>query len=180
MPSFLERELSASDAKYKFIAIHEPVIPVTERCWHTLRNNPEKREKLLEVIALNKAVVLCAHLHRYSVVRRDSRLGPIVQVMVNSVIRDRNVQQPPKVITKYGPSLAENVPGWQPETPEARTAMLAEEAKFVTFYKQVEMPGYALIRIDDKTSTVKMDYFSAFGEKPFDTIDLTGLLSGIQ
>ena len=30
MVAFLERELSGSDAKYKFVAIHEPVIPVTE------------------------------------------------------------------------------------------------------------------------------------------------------
>jgi hypothetical protein len=89
MVAFLERELSVSDAKYKFVAIHEPVIPVTERCWHTLRNDPLKREKLLEVIARNKAIVLCGHLHRYSVVRRETKWGPIVQVMVISVIKDR-------------------------------------------------------------------------------------------
>jgi hypothetical protein len=176
MVSFLEKELSASNAKYKFIAIHEPVIPVTERCWHTLRNDPEKREKLLEVIARNKAIVLCGHLHRYSVVCRKTLFGPVVQVMVNSVIRDRNMLSPLKVITGYGPSLAENVPDWQPETLEARKAMLAEEAKYVTFYKQADLPGYAVISIHDKKGTVFMDYYAAFGEKPIDTIDLTKLL----
>ena len=57
MLAFLEGELSESNAKYKFVAIHEPVIPVTERCWHTLRWDPEKREKLLEIIAGHKAIV---------------------------------------------------------------------------------------------------------------------------
>lgn len=174
--AFLEHELSGSDAKYKFVSIHEPVIPVTERCWHILRNEPLKREKLLEVIAKNKAIVLCGHLHRYSVVRRETKFGPIVQVMVISVIKDRKYQKPVKVITEYGPSLAENVPEWQPETLEARKAMLAEEAKYVTNYKQTDLPGYAIINIDDKNENIQLKYFAAFAEKPYDVIDLTKLL----
>jgi hypothetical protein len=175
MVSFLEKELAASKAKYKFIAIHEPVIPVTERCWHTLRNDPGKRGKLLELIARNKAIVLCAHLHRYSVVRRETPYGPVVQVMVNSVIRDRKQLKPFKVITDYGPSLADNVPGWQPETLKTRKAMLLDEAKYVTFYKQTDLPGYAVIRIDDKRGLVMMDYYAAFSKKPFDTLNLSKL-----
>ena len=176
MTAFLDRELSGSDAKYKFIAIHEPVIPVTERCWHSLRNDPLKREKLLEVIARNKAIVLCAHLHRYSVVRRVTQYGPIVQVMVNSVIKDRNYQKPTNLITEYGPSLAVNVPDWQPETLDARKAMLSDEAKYVTYYKQTDLPGYAMIKIDEKEGSVLLEYYAAFADKPYDRIDLTTLL----
>lgn len=176
MTDFLESELSASNAKYKFIAIHEPVIPVTERCWHTLRKDEKKREKLLEVIAKNNAVVLCGHLHRYSVVRRDTKFGPVVQVMVISVIKDRNYQQPTKVITEYGPSLAENVPDWQPETLDDRKQMLAEEAKYVSYYKQTDLPGYAVINIDEKEDKIILEYYAAFGEKPYDTINLKKLL----
>lgn len=174
--TFLERELSKSGAKYKFISIHEPVIPVTERCWHTLRNNQEQREKLLEVIAKYQAIVLCGHLHRYSVVRRNTPYGPIVQVMTISVIKDRNYVSPTKLITQYGPSLAENVPDWQPETLETRKAMLAEEAKYVTYYKQTDLPGYAVINIDEKKETIIMEYYAAFAEKPYDRIDLTRML----
>jgi 3',5'-cyclic AMP phosphodiesterase CpdA len=176
MIAFLERELSTSNAKFKFIAIHEPVIPVTERCWHTLRNDNEKREKLLKVIAKNKAIVLCGHLHRYSVVRRNTQYGPIVQVMVNSVIRDRNYQKPTKVITEYGPSLAENVPDWQPESLETRKALLSEEAKYVSYYKQTDLPGYAIINIDEKKGSVMLEYYAGFAEKPYDRVDLTQLL----
>jgi hypothetical protein len=137
MVKFLEGELTSSNAKFKFVAIHEPVIPVTERCWHTLRRDPEQRAKLLEVIARNKAIVLCAHLHRYSVVRRDTNYGPIVQVMAVSVISDRDYLKPHNLITEYGPSLAVNVPDWEPGTMEARKAILAEEAEFVTFSARI-------------------------------------------
>jgi len=177
MVAFLAHELAESDAKYKFVAIHEPAIPVTERCWHPLRNDPGKREKLLEVIARHKAIVLCAHLHRYSVVRRDTPFGPVVQVIVVSVVKDRHELNPLKVITVYGPSLAGNVPAWQPETLEARKTMLADEAKFVTFYKQTDLPGYAMIRIDGKQDVVRMDYYAVFGEKPYNSVNLTKLLT---
>jgi len=95
---------------------------------------------------------------------------------VISVVKDRNYQKPKSIITKYGPSLAENVPDWQPESLEARKAMLAEEAKYVTYYKQTDLPGYAVIKIDEKKEAVILEYYAAFGEKPFDSVDLTKLL----
>jgi hypothetical protein len=176
MVEFLDQELSSSNAKFKFVVIHEPVIPVTERCWHTLRRTPEKREKLLETIAKNKAIVLCAHLHRYSVVSRSTPYGPIIQVMTTSVIRDKGYLSPDKVITEYGPSLAEQAPSWEPGTLEERKKILAEEAKYVTYYKQADLPGYSLIRIDGKKGTIILDYYASFGKEPYDTVNLTDLL----
>jgi len=173
--AFLEKELTASKAKFKFVAVHEPVIPVTERCWHMFRQDPEQRGKLLEVIARHKAIVLCAHLHRYSVVSRNTPYGPIIQVMVNSVVKDRDYQNPSRMITEYGPSLAGNLPEWQPETMEVRKAILAEEAKYVTFYKQTDLPGYAIVKTDGKKGTIELEYYAAFGKEPYDTIDLTNL-----
>ncbi len=176
MVAFLERELSSSEARFKFVAIHEPVIPVTERCWHTLRRNPEQREKLLEVIARHKAIVLCGHLHRYSVVSRNTQYGPVVQVMVISVIRDKDYLVPLRVITKYGPSLAENHSEWQPETLEARIKTLKEETSHITYFKQTDLPGYALIKLNEKKGTVHLEYYAAFGEKTYDKINLTKLM----
>jgi hypothetical protein len=174
---FLERELSGSKAAVKIVAIHEPVIPVTERCWHVLRNQPDEREKLLGVLARNKAIVLCAHLHRYSVVKRETKYGPIVQIMVLSVISDRNYLTPKKVITRYGASLAEDVPEWEPETLAQRKTWLTEESKYVTFYKQTDLPGYAILNIDSGNNTVTLDYFAAFGQEPYDRINISGLMN---
>jgi 3',5'-cyclic AMP phosphodiesterase CpdA len=176
MVAFLEQELSASDARFKFVAIHEPVIPVTERCWHTMRREPDRREKLLEVIARNQAIVLCGHLHRYSVVSRETKFGTIVQVMTISVIRDSLYQTPKNVIREYGPSLADNVPEWQPETLESRKKILSEEALYVSHYMQTDLPGYSLIKVNEKKGTVQLEYYAAFGKKPYDTVNLTKLM----
>ena len=175
MVAFLDKELSSSDAKFKFVAVHEPVIPVTERCWHTLRRTPPQREKLLEVIARNRAIVLCAHLHRYSVVRRETEFGPIVQVMTVSVIKDRDYKVPDKVINEYGPVLAKNLPDYQPETIEERMKMLGEEAPYVTYYTQTNLPGYAVITTDSRKNRVSLSYYPGFGDKPYEVINLSRL-----
>ena len=175
---FLDKELSGSHAAVKFVAIHEPVIPVTERCWHVLRNEPERRQKLLEVIAKNKAIVLCGHLHKYSVVKRNTDFGPIIQIMAISVIRDKNYLKSDKVITQYGPSLVDNVPQWEPETANQRKAWLTEENKYVTYFKQTDLPGYAVFKIDSSGRKIVMEYYAAFGTKPYDVVNITELLNG--
>jgi Calcineurin-like phosphoesterase len=173
---FLDKALSGSNAAVKFVAIHEPVIPVTERCWNVLRNEPERRQKLLEVIAKNKAIVLCGHLHRYSVVRRNTDFGPIVQIMAISVISDRNYLVPGKVITQYGPSLVDNVPEWEPATAGQRRAWLTEESKYVTYYKQTVLPGYAVLKVDSSGKKIIMEYYAAFGSKPYDIVNISELM----
>jgi hypothetical protein len=173
---FLDKELSGSHAAVKFVAIHEPVIPVTERCWNVLRNEPLRRQKLLDVIAKNKAIVLCGHLHRYSVVRRNTDYGPIVQIMAISVISDRNYLVPAKVITEYGPSLVDSVPQWEPLTAGQRKTWLTEESKYVTYYKQTDLPGYAVFKIDPSGRNIVMEYYAAFGTKPYDVVNISELM----
>jgi hypothetical protein len=96
--------------------------------------------------------------------------------MVISVIKDRSYLVPSKLITEYGPSLADNYPRWQPESLEDRKAMLSEEAKHVTYFKQTDLPGYAVIKIDDKKERIVLEYYAGFGEKPYDSVDLSSLL----
>lgn len=176
MVAFLEKELSTSKSKYKFIAIHEPVIPVTGYCWYALRQDEQQRNKLLELIAKHKAIVLTGHLHRYSIVSRKTAFGPVVQVMVVSVVKDSSYQQPLNTITEYGPSLMDGFTDWKPETIETRKSILLEESKYVTFFKQTDLPGYAIIKIDDNRERIQLEYYAAFGNKPYDTINLTELM----
>jgi predicted phosphodiesterase len=173
---FLDKELSGSQAAVKIVVIHEPVIPVTERCWHVLRNEPERRQKLLNVIAKNKAIVLCGHLHKYSVVKRNTEYGPIIQIMAISVVSDRNYLVPRNVITQYGPSLVDNVPDWEPATATQRKAWLSEESKYVTFYKQTDLPGYGILRIDASGKSITLEYYAAFGSKPYDIVNISELM----
>ncbi|MFV0397574.1 MAG: metallophosphoesterase family protein [Bacteroidales bacterium] len=171
----LEENLRKIDAKYKFVSVHEPVIPVNERCWHLYRKDNEKREELLRVIAQNKAVVLCAHLHLYSVVKRDTQYGPIVQILVNSVIKDRSHTRPAQLITEYGPSLAINVPEWEPQSLEQRVAWLEAETPHVSYFKQMDLPGYGILSVDDKKDEVTFSFYPAFSDKPYDIISISDL-----
>ena len=43
---FLREALEGSDAEYKFVCMHEPVVPATERCWHYLKNDEAGRSPL--------------------------------------------------------------------------------------------------------------------------------------
>ncbi len=177
MKSFLEGELGRTQKKYKFVLVHEPLVPVTERCWHIYREDQKMREQILEIIARNRAVVVCGHLHRYSVVRRLTACGPVVQVMVVSVVRDREYLVPDRVITSYGPALAGNLPEWHPGSLEERMQMLSGEAEYVTHFRQSDLPGYAQVIMDPVHDQFELAYYPAFGEEPYEIIDLAEMLS---
>ena len=51
------------------------------------------------------------------------------------------------------------------------------EAKYVTYFKQTDLPGYAIIKIDENTMGINLEYYAAFGEKPYDIIDLQQLVN---
>ncbi len=172
----LRENLAASQAKYKFVLVHEPVIPINERCWHLLRRDPEKRAELLRIIAEAKAVVLCAHMHLYSVVCRETEYGPIVQLMANSVIRDAGMLEPSGIISEYGPSLALSRPDWEPESLDQRVEWLSEEAGHVTYFRQADLPGYGILNVDPGKDRITFEYYAAFADEPFDTVDVTSLI----
>ncbi len=173
----LEQNLASSEARHKFVMVHEPVIPINERCWHLLRRDNTARERLLEIIARQKAIVLCAHMHRYSIVRRDTEHGPIVQILVNSVVRDSTMLAPARIRTRYDESMALDAPSWQPETLEQRRAWLAAEAPHVKYFKQMDLPGYGVLSIDDSEERFSFAYYAAFADEPYEVVDLNAVLS---
>ena len=177
MVEFLEKEFSMSTSKYKFVVIHKPVIPVTGYCWHALRQNMQQRKKLLEVIAKHKAIVLSGHIHRYSVVSRKTAFGQVVQVMAISVVKDSSIQVPLSFIDNYELLLNEAPAEWEPETIEVRKSILSEELKHISYFKRADLSGYAIIKINDQEESIKLEYYAAFGKKPYDVVNLTELLN---
>ena len=171
----LEKNLSSSDAKFKFLMVHEPIIPINERCWHLYRNDQKKRDRLLEIVARNKAIVLTAHLHLYAIVKRETDHGPIIQLSFNSVIRDLERTSTKKVYTKYGWNLAVDFPDWQPETLAQRIKWLDEESRYVTSFKQQELPGYGLITTNEDNGEIFMEYYSAINKTPYERICISDL-----
>ena len=164
---FLERELPRSTAAHKFVALHEPVIGATASGAHVFDRQPrwaafgagpaaEKRARLLEVIARHRAIVLCGHVHSYSLLRRETPAGPIVQVMMGSVfIRpDRSTTT---LVRDYG---------------------VGPEAEHVTYFKKASLPGIGLITIDAANGDVKWKLFANLTGMVFDEENLSELQRG--
>jgi Icc-related predicted phosphoesterase len=175
---FLDTALKRSSAKHKFLVTHQPVVPVTQRCWHLFsgarRPVPDStiREKFLSLIAKNKMIVLCGHLHEYSVLSRKTREGNIVQVMVNSVNRELGVASPKNLITQYeGEKWVEKDPDWQPADAKKRAEILRKERGNITTFKRADLPGYAVIKLQN--NNVILEYFNGFTKTPYETINLT-------
>lgn len=174
---FAKEALTESDATFKFVILHEPIVPVTERCWFFLKRNEAEREELLRVIAENKAFVLCGHLHKYSVLRRKTEYGPVVQVMLTSVT-DMNRKDRPSyqlVTENYGESLIDRKPDFSLENEIWRREVLRNESRHVDFYKMNDLAGYGIITVDPVKGDVRLDYYAAFSHTPYDSISLTGL-----
>lgn len=189
MIAFLEKELKASTAKHKFIMAHQPVVPVTQRCWHLLANirrpleDSTLREKFLNLLAKHKVIALSAHLHEYSVLSRETKSGNIVQVMINSVNRGLEPPQPKNYTTEYkGEGWVDEKPDWQPATKEVRVKILKEEKKHILNFRKADLPGYAVISISEGKGEVILNYYNGLSEKPFETVNLTELqsLKGIK
>ena len=176
MLELLDKNLRSSDAKFKFVLIHEPVIPVNERCWHVLRRTPEKRARLLEILAKNKAIVLTAHLHLYSIVKRETEYGPIVQIMCNSVARSLDMDASSEVLTRYGSNLAKDHPDWEPASMAERVKWLDEETPYISYFKQQDLPGYGILTTDADKNEIYFEYYSVMGDKPYERICISDLL----
>lgn len=175
MLDFLEETLEQSDARFKFVLVHEPVIPVNERCWHLFRREPEKRERLLRILAQNQAIVLTAHLHLFSVVKRETAYGPIVQVMCNSVVRDPDQNASARLFTRYGSCLATDRPDWEPDTMDERVKWLDEETPYVTYFQQQDLPGYGILTTDSLRNDVWLEYYTPEADAPYQRLCLSDL-----
>ena len=178
---YIEKALSKSTAQHKFVAMHYPVIPVTGRCWDIFNfrtaneHNIKQRNRLLNVLARHKAVVLCGHLHRYSVVRRITPEGPVVQVMLNSVIRDGDRNEPYWKTTEYGPLLVDLEPRFSPETQTQRRQSLVNEKPYVTSFVLADMPGYAIFTASTQEDDLTMEVFSGLNKTPVFRVKLSDL-----
>ena len=183
MVAFLEKEFAQSKARYKFVLTHQPVIPVNQRGWHLLsgiRRPVEDvglRDRFLNLLAKNKVIVLCAHLHEYSVLSRKTPSGNIVQVMINSVNRDLGPSVPKKESKEYkGDGWIDEDPTWEPTTQKRRRTLLQEEKKYINNFQIADLPGYAVISIADANKQVTLNYYNGFAETPYQTVNLSQLI----
>jgi hypothetical protein len=161
------------------IATHQPIIPITGRCWHVFNKtvHSAKRDTLLSLIAKSKALILSAHMHRYSVLRRETSEGPIVQVSTISVIREAERKEPYWYRNEYGPSLVDLEPDFSPETENERKIILENESRFVTEFRFADMPGYSILEFDDSNEMIYLKAYSGLGFNLIEEVNLTALMN---
>ena len=177
---FLKRELPKSKAKYKFLLTHQPVIPVTERCWHLFSGirrkveDPTIRTEFLELLAEYRVTVLCAHLHRYSIAVRSTSKGNVVQFMTESTVR--SFDSAPAVLKQQEYITPEEMDKtWQPHTLRIREGILNAEHPFVRYYAIADCPGYAVVSTGK--SGAFYSYYSGYSDEPSQTVRVEDLYS---
>ena len=177
---FLKKELPKSKAKYKFLLTHQPVIPVTERCWHLFSgirrkvDDPALRTEFLELLAKYRVTVLCAHLHRYSIAVRSTSKGNVVQFMTESTVHSFDsapaVLKPREYITPEKMNKE-----WQPHTLKIREEILKAEFPYIRYYAIEDRPGYAVIRTGKDGAFYS--YYSGYSDEASQTVRIDDLYS---
>lgn len=166
---FLKRELPRSTARCKFLLTHQPVVPVTERCWHLFSGirrpvgDPAVREELLELLAANRVTVLCAHLHRYSKCVRRTDRGNLVQLMMVSTVDSFACEQRERPPQAY-PNPEALDPEWQPRTLDVRRAILAAEAPRIAYFTCCYRPGHAVVEVSDEGA--RFSFYDGYADTP--------------
>lgn len=41
----------------------------------------------------------------------------------------------------------------------------------------MDLPGYGILSIDKENNQMQLEYYTAFGEKPYDTVNISELLT---
>lgn len=116
-------------------------------------------------------------MHRYSVLRRETPVGPIVQISTISVIREVDRNEPYWYHDKYGPSLIDLEPNFSPETKIERIRILENEARYITDFRLADMPGYNILEFDDSTGYIFLKAYCGFGINLIEEVNLTMLMN---
>lgn len=159
-----------------FFCTHVPVVPYDDRSsWHIFAHDSGKRKVLLNLLGEYKAIVLSAHLHKFSIVERDTSKGPFVQVGIGSVMYSLSapMQNHLSGLKDYDESLVRLEPNFSPSTLQLRKDILTKEKPFIRYYEYADFCGYAIVRITSKK--VGLSMFVHASKTPWKTFDLTNL-----
>lgn len=134
------------------VAIHPPVVPYNARSnWHIYSSprQAEQRMRLLSLLGQHRAIVLCGHLHKYSLLVRRTPEGPFVQLALSSVAAtsDGKPKDERNGVDDYRPDLVDLEPRHAPETIAVRRDLLAAERSFIEHFEYADTWGHAVVHV---------------------------------
>jgi len=150
---WLESVTAKRTAKHLFVIIHPPVVPYGARAtWNLYAGEKAQpqREKLLDVLGHQEAMVLGGHLHKFSALNRLAGGKSFSQLAVSSVVSALN-QKPKDVLHGLGSYTGDQVklePKHAPETAALRREIYATERQQVTAFEYADAAGYAVITVN--------------------------------
>jgi UDP-2,3-diacylglucosamine pyrophosphatase LpxH len=173
---WLEAVAQARTAGRLFVTVHPPVVPYGARAtWHLYAADKAKaqREKLLQILARQEAIVLGGHLHKFShVTRKVADGGAFTQLAVSSVVSAPNqkVNQELTGTAAYNGDQVTLEPKHAPETEAERRAVYERERAFVTDFQFADTAGYAVVTV--AADRVEAQVHAGTAGVPFRTVRL--------
>lgn len=178
---WLEAALAKRTAQHCFVVIHPPVVPYGARAtWHLYASERDKsrREKLLDLLGKQNALVLGGHIHRFNTICRTTpRGGRFAQLAISSVVTKADVKPETELdgVKDYNGDQIRVEPKHSPETEKERRAVYASEAPFVKAFAYADLPGHAAVTISG--AQVQAVMYSGITRQVYKTVDLTKLLN---
>ncbi|MEO6244207.1 MAG: metallophosphoesterase [Opitutaceae bacterium] len=178
--AWFEAVAAKRTAQHFFVAVHPPVVPYGARAtWHVFAADREKaqREKFLEILGRQHALVLGGHIHKYNTLAREAGGGRFAQFALSSVVNSLEVaaKTPLTGLADYSGDQIRVEPNFSPDTALARRAIYEAERPFVKAFDYADLPGYAVVTIDGPRVTAKM--FSGVSREVWRSVDLSALLA---
>lgn len=163
-----------------FFCTHVPVVPYNARSNWMIYVHPEQakqREELLNLLGEHKAIVLSGHLHKTSVVVRNTSSGNFVQVSLGSVVPglDAPVKDHLSGLDAFNADLVNLEPDFTPSSLALRRKILEEEKPFIRYYEYADFCGYSSISVD-RHNEVEITYFANADQTPWKKFNLTRLI----
>jgi len=174
------KTLDESKPERLIVAIHPPVVPYNARStWHVYsspRQAPE-RARLLELLGRHRAIVLCGHLHKYSLLVRRTDHGPFAQLAISSVAAsaDGKPRDERSGVSNFHPDLVDLEPRHSPENVAARREILTAERPFIEHFEYADTWGHGVVHV--RGGKVTAEIYRGFDPNPSNKPDFSAILS---
>ncbi|HWJ25610.1 MAG TPA: metallophosphoesterase family protein [Flavisolibacter sp.] len=178
---WLKDVLANSKEKTVFFCVHQPVVPFSARSnWHVFAkpSQQKQREELLNLLGQYKAIVLCGHLHKTSILTRTTPTGRFVQICTGSVIEhpDAPIKDHLEGLDAYGVSLLNLEPKFAPTSLEERKVNLENEKPFIKSFEYADFMGYSTVTVSPKNK-VQVSIFRNMDNNPWKVVDVDQLFT---
>lgn len=165
-----------------FFCVHQPVVPYNARSnWHVFAkpSEQEKRTELLNLLGKHGAIVLTAHLHKTSILKRTTPEGEFVQLALGSVISSPNAKIKDHIagVENYQPDLVNLEPNFNPASLQERRSNLEQEKPYIKHFEYADFCGYSTVEVSSK-GNVLVSFYANIDQQPWKIIDVSAILKG--